>query len=81
MVDETVDLLEIDGSVAFDEVGEHAATSDSGELAGIAHHDHPPALTFGEVGESGEFGSGRGARFIQDDGGPCGELVARCGWP
>ncbi len=65
-VGEPVDRVELDGTVGVGEVGEHAAPSDGGELAGIAHHDDPPSVPVGEGGEVSEFGGGDGAGFVHD---------------
>ena len=61
-----MDVVEFDGAVGVDEVAEHAAPADGGELAGIPHHHHPPCLVVGEAGEGGEFRGGDGAGFVHD---------------
>lgn len=66
LVAEAVHLVQGDGAVTVDEVGEHAASYDGGELVGVTDQDHPPVLPVGEVGESGEDGGGC-ARLIHDD--------------
>lgn len=49
MVVETVDLVKFDGTMALDEVTEHATTSYRGELSGIPDQDHPPVVLVGEA--------------------------------
>jgi integrase len=51
VVAEAVDPVECDGTVAVDEVGEHAAPSDRRELAGIPDQDDSPSSPVGEPGQ------------------------------
>ena len=81
LVGEAVDVVEFDGTVGVDEVGEHAAPTNGGELAGITHHHHPPRLVVGETGKGGEFRGGHGAGFIDDHRRPPRQVVRRLWWP
>ena len=80
LVGEAVDVVEFDGATGVDEVGEHAAASDGGELAGIPHHHHPPRHVFGETYQGGELRGGDGAGFVHDHRRPSGQVIpSGCG--
>ncbi len=71
VVAESVNLVEFDTAVGVDEVGEHAAPTDGGELAGVANKDDPPVAAVGKPSELCQLGGGSGSGFVDDHGGPC----------
>ena len=80
VVAEPVHLIEFDGTMALDEVGEHATPSHRGELSGISDQDHPPAVLVGKPGQLRQFGGRSGARFIDDHRCTWSEVVDGVGW-
>ena len=76
-----MDLVELDGAVGVDEVVEHAAASDGGELHRVTDQREAPAPVVGQGGELVEAVGADHAGFVDDHGRSGGEVVAVVGWP
>ena len=81
VVGEAVDLVELDGAVGVDEVVEHAASADGGELHRVTDQGDAPASVVGEGGEVVEAVGGDHAGLVDDHGRSGREVVAVIGWP
>jgi hypothetical protein len=80
-VGEPVDVVELDGAARVDELPEHAAAADRGELPRIPDEDYPPVVMVGEGGELRQMRCRRHPGLVDDHGGPGRQPVARSGWP
>ena len=68
LVGEAVDLVEFDRAAGVDEVLEHAASADGGELHRVADHHDSPRSVVGEGGELVELVGRDHSGFVDDHG-------------
>ncbi|MEJ7562023.1 MAG: hypothetical protein WKF45_05805 [Ilumatobacteraceae bacterium] len=76
VVGEAMDPVELCGVEPFDEMAEHAASPNGGELQRIADECEPPSLIIGKLSERSEACGGHHAGLVDNDGGSCRQVVA-----